>query len=35
MKNVNKLKKKKGKRDLQALEDKNPWRFEVENDKKF
>ena len=24
-----------GKRDLQALEDKNPWRFEAENDKKF
>ena len=25
----------KGKRDLQALEDKIPWRFEAEDDKKF
>ena len=27
--------KRKGKRDLQALEDKNPWRFEAENNKNF
>ena len=25
----------KGKRDLQAFEDKNPWRFDAENDKIF
>ena len=27
--------KRKGKRDLQVLEEKNPWRFEAENDKKI